>query len=125
MGSREMASANHVDPFASDATFRVAEAARMLTPALIIDRDRVQHNIRTTLGLLGRDPDRWRPHVKTAKLGFIIRMLVDAGVGQFKCATGLELSVACQAGAHDVLVAYPLIGANAARVRQIAEQHRS
>jgi D-serine deaminase-like pyridoxal phosphate-dependent protein len=112
-------------PLASDATFRVAEAARVLTPALLIDRDRVQHNIATTLDLLGGDANRWRPHVKTAKLGYVMRMLVDAGVRQFKCATSLELSVACQAGADDVLVAYPLIGANAARVRQIAERQQS
>lgn len=113
-----------IQPLASGAAFRVADAARMLTPALLIDRDRVEHNIATTLHLLGGDTNRWRPHVKTAKLGYVMRMLVDAGVRQFKCATGLELSVVCQAGAHDVLVAYPLIGANAARVRQIAEQHR-
>jgi D-serine deaminase-like pyridoxal phosphate-dependent protein len=114
-----------IKPFASDAAFRVAEAARVLTPALLIDRDRVQHNIATTLHLLGDDPNRWRPHVKTAKLGYVMRMLFEAGVQQFKCATSLELSVACQAGAQDVLVAYPLTGANAERVRQIAEQHPS
>jgi D-serine deaminase-like pyridoxal phosphate-dependent protein len=110
-------------PLASDAAFRVPEAARVLTPALLIDRDRVQHNIATTLRLLGGDANRWRPHVKTAKLGCVMRMLVEAGVHQFKCATSLELSVACRAGAKDVLVAYPLTGANAGRVRDIAEQH--
>ena len=109
---------------ASDATFRVAEAAGMLTPALLIDRDRVRHNIATTLHLLGGDANRWRPHVKTAKLGCIMSMFIDAGVRQFKCATSLELSVACQSGAHDVLVAYPVLGAFGVRVRQIAEQHR-
>ena len=114
-----------IKPLANDAAFRIAEAARMLTPALLIDRDRVQHNIATTLHLLDGNTNRWRPHVKTAKLSYVMRMLVDAGVQQFKCATSLELSVACQAGAHDVLVAYPLIGANAARVREIAEQNRS
>src|SRR5215469_13582070 len=112
-----------VNPLASDAAFRLAEATRALTPALLIDRDRVQHNIATTLQLLGGRGNRWRPHVKTAKLGYVMRMLVNAGVPQFKCATSLELSVACQAGAQDVLVAYPVIGANAARVRQIAEEH--
>jgi D-serine deaminase-like pyridoxal phosphate-dependent protein len=112
-----------IKPLASDAAFRVAEAARVLTPALLINRDRVQHNIATTLHLLGGDANRWRPHVKTAKLGYVMRMFVEAGVHHFKCATSLELSVACQAGAEDVLVAYPLTGANAGRVRQIAEQH--
>jgi D-serine deaminase-like pyridoxal phosphate-dependent protein len=114
-----------IQPFASAAAFRIPEAARILTPALLIDRDRVQHNIATTLHLLGDDPNRWRPHVKTAKLGYVMRMFVEAGIRQFKCATSLELSVACQAGAHDVLVAYPLVGANVARVRRIAEQHPS
>src|SRR5689334_22819889 len=114
-----------IQPLASNAAFRVPEAARILTPALLIDRDRVQHNIATTLHLLGNDANRWRPHVKTAKLGYVMRMLVEAGIRQFKCATSLELSVACQAGAQDVLVAYPLVGANAARVRQIAEQQRN
>jgi len=112
-----------MNPLASDAAFRLAAAERILTPALLIDRDRVQHNIATTVHLLGGDATRWRPHVKTAKLGYVMRMLVDGGVPQFKCATSLELSVACQAGAQDVLVAYPLIGANAARVRQIAKEH--
>jgi D-serine deaminase-like pyridoxal phosphate-dependent protein len=114
-----------IEPLASDAGFRVSEAARVLTPALLIDRERVQHNIATTLHLLAGDPNRWRPHVKTAKLACIMRMFVDGGVRQLKCATGLELRVACQAGAQDVLVAYPLIGANASRVRQIAEEHPS
>jgi len=43
-------------------------------------------------------------------------------VRNFKCATTLELLVACECGAADVLVAYPVIGANARRVREIAEQ---
>jgi len=111
--------------FADDAVFRIAESTGILTPALLIDRDRVQHNIAATLRLLGDNANRWRPHVKTAKLGYVMRMLVDAGVRQFKCATSLELNVACHAGAEDILVAYPLVGANAARVQQIAEQHRS
>lgn len=114
-----------INPLASDAAFRLAEATRVLTPALLIDRERVQHNIATTLHLLGGDTNRWRPHVKTAKLGYVMRMLIDAGVRQLKCATSLELSVACDAGANDVLVAYPLIGANAARVRQIADERPS
>jgi D-serine deaminase-like pyridoxal phosphate-dependent protein len=112
-------------PFSIDANFRLADVARILTPALLIDRDIVQHNVATTLRLLGGNADCWRPHVKTAKLGYVMRMLVDAGVRQFKCATTLELLVACQAGARDILVAYPVVGANAARVRQLAGQQKN
>jgi D-serine deaminase-like pyridoxal phosphate-dependent protein len=72
--------------------------------------------------LLGGDADRWRVHIKTAKLGYTLRMLVERGVRNFKCATTLELLVACQCGAADVLLAYPSVGANVRRVREIAEE---
>ncbi len=51
-----------------------------------------------------------------------MRMLATHGVTQFKCATTLELLTACHAGANDVLVAYPLQGANVRRVGEIARQ---
>jgi D-serine deaminase-like pyridoxal phosphate-dependent protein len=50
-------------------------------------------------------------------------MLIDRGVSNLKCATTLELLQACQTGATDVLVAFPLMGANAHRVREINNQH--
>jgi len=49
-------------------------------------------------------------------------MLIEHGVRNFKCATTLELMTACDAGAADVLLAYPIMGANARRVREIADQ---
>src|SRR2546422_816042 len=94
----------------------------VLTPALAIYADVVDANVRAILRVLGGDPNRWRPHVKTAKLEFIMQGLVEAGVVNFKCATTLELLTACGAGARDVLVAYPMQGANAARVKEIARQ---
>jgi len=83
----------------------------------------VNANIAVTLRLLGDRADRWRPHVKTAKLGFTMNRLIERGVTRFKCATSLELRCACEAGASDVVIAYPLHGAGARRARQIAEQH--
>jgi D-serine deaminase-like pyridoxal phosphate-dependent protein len=49
-----------------------------------------------------------------------MRRLVEQGIENFKCSTSLELSTACEAGASDVVVAYPMVGANAARVREIS-----
>ena len=51
-----------------------------------------------------------------------MRRLVEAGIANFKCSTSLELMTVCDAGALDVLLAYPVVGANARRVREIAEQ---
>jgi len=103
--------------------FLLSGATTILTPALLIDRERVQQNIATMLRLLSGDANRWRPHVKTAKLRYVMRVLTAAGVRQFKCATSLELRTACESGAGDVLVAYPLMGANATRVQEIAREY--
>src|SRR2546426_11783000 len=102
--------------------YRIQNAAQVLTPALLLYPGLVEANIRATLRLLGGEANRWRPHVKTAKLEFVMRMLAAQRVMQFKCATTLELLAACRAGANDVLVAYPMQGANARRVREIARQ---
>lgn len=96
----------------------------VMTPALVIYPDAVDHNIKVTLGLLGNDPNRWRPHVKTAKIASVIHRFTEMGVRTFKCATTLELIHACEAGAADVLLAYPVMGANAQRVLAIANQYR-
>jgi len=103
--------------------YRVSDPERVLTPALALYPDVIASNIRCTLDLLGGRADRWRAHIKTAKLNYTLRMLIDRGVCHFKCATSLELLQACQSGATDVLVAFPLMGANAHRVREIKNQH--
>ncbi|MGD1091179.1 MAG: alanine racemase [Bryobacteraceae bacterium] len=105
--------------------YRIENAGALLTPALAIYPDIVDHNIDCTLRLLGGDVSRWRPHLKTAKLAFIMRRLVARGIVQAKCSTPLELEVACEAGMKDVLLAYPVVGANAEHVRGLAEQFRS
>src|SRR5215472_16056717 len=94
------------------------------TPALVIYPEIVDRNIAATIRLLGGDANRWRPHVKTAKLGFVMRRLVERGVAQVMCSTTVELAAACAAGLKDVLLAYPVVGANAARVAELARENR-
>lgn len=108
--------------FPWDSRYRVSGTEDVLTPALLIYPEFIGSNIEATLALVGGDADRWRVHIKTAKLGHTLRMLVERGVRNFKCATTLELLVACQLGAADVLLAYPSVGANARRAREIADQ---
>jgi D-serine deaminase-like pyridoxal phosphate-dependent protein len=104
-----------------DERYRVTNVEDVLTPALVVYPEIVASNVAQTLRLLG-DANRWRAHIKTAKLGYTVRLLLERGVRNFKCATTLELLVACRSGAADVLIAYPVVGANARRVREIAEQ---
>lgn len=108
-----------IDP----AAYRIEDLDSILTPALAIYPEMVDANIAATLTLAGGDANRWRPHIKTAKLEFTMRRLVAHGVVNFKCSTTLELLTACRAGARDVLVAYAMVGANARRVVEIAEAH--
>ncbi|MFZ0958712.1 MAG: D-TA family PLP-dependent enzyme [Candidatus Sulfotelmatobacter sp.] len=108
--------------FGWDETYRISDVENVLTPALVMYPDVIASNIEQTLKLLGGDADRWRVHIKTAKLGFTLRMMVERRIRNFKCATTLELLVACRSGAADVLLAYPVMGANARRAREIAQQ---
>jgi D-serine deaminase-like pyridoxal phosphate-dependent protein len=58
--------------------------------------------------------------VKTAKLLSTMQRMVSRGVRSFKCATTLELLTACEAGAEDVVIAFPAVGARCARLKEIA-----
>ena len=103
-------------------TYKIADADAIMTPALVIYPQLVDANIEATLKMLGGEPNRWRPHIKTAKLAAILRRFLDYGVVNFKCSTTLELLTACEIGAADVLLAYPVVGANARRTREIANR---
>lgn len=106
--------------FTSIEDYRIADIESVMTPALAIYPEIVDANIEATLRVLGGDANRWRPHVKTSKLGFIMRKMAERGVTNVKCATTLELQTAAEAGATDILVAYSMAGANARRVRELA-----
>jgi len=113
---------NMISEFAWDPRYEVRGIEDVMTPALVVYPEIIASNIERTVELLSGDADRWRVHIKTAKLGYTLRMMIERGIRNFKCATTLELLVACQCGAADVLLAYPSVGANARRVREIAEE---
>jgi D-serine deaminase-like pyridoxal phosphate-dependent protein len=117
-----LAQKSMLSEFAWDQRYQVSSLDDVLTPALLLYPEIVASNIERTLELLGGDANRWRVHIKTAKLSYTLRMLVDHGIRNFKCATTLELLVACRSGAADILFAYPAVGASVRRVREIADQ---
>jgi D-serine deaminase-like pyridoxal phosphate-dependent protein len=75
------------------------------TPALTVFPDRVQKNIETAIGYVG-DVKRLRPHIKTHKSPDVLRLMLEAGITKFKCATIAEAEILGAAGAPDVLLAY-------------------
>ena len=86
----------------------------LLTPALVIDLDAVEHNIDRIVGHVGK-LRRWRPHIKTVKQSRVVRLLLERGVDSLKCATVDELALVLDTaervhpeGQVDVFLAYPL-----------------
>jgi D-serine deaminase-like pyridoxal phosphate-dependent protein len=98
------------------------EIENVLTPALVVYPEIVDHNIQRTIEGVGGNPDRWRPHVKTVKLLSTMQQMTARGLRNFKCATTLELRTICEAGASDVLMAFACWGTRARRVAEIARE---
>lgn len=100
--------------------FAVHNAGEVASPALLVYPDRIRENIRRMLRLAG-GPGRLRPHVKTHKLAEVVRLQMEEGITRFKCATIAEAEMAAGAGAPDVLIAYPVVGPNTARLLELAK----
>ncbi|HUZ58669.1 MAG TPA: D-TA family PLP-dependent enzyme [Hanamia sp.] len=77
------------------------------SPALLIYKDRVASNIQTMINIAG-GAKRLVPHVKTHKMGEIVKMQLAAGISQFKCATIAEAEMLAKAGSKNILLAYQL-----------------
>jgi D-serine deaminase-like pyridoxal phosphate-dependent protein len=91
------------------------------SPALVIYADRVKENIKMLIGNID-NTDRLRPHIKTHKSLEVSRMMLDAGVKKFKCATIAEAEMLAVAGATDVLLAYQPVGPKAERLAALKKK---
>ncbi len=85
--------------------------AELISPSLVIFRDRVVANIDRMIKMAG-GAHRLRPHVKTHKMAEVVRLCEAAGIHQHKCATIAEAEMTAAAGGRDVLMSYPLVGPN-------------
>ncbi len=101
--------------------FEVVNANDIATPALLLYPERIRENIRRMIGMAGGTA-RLRPHIKTHKLPELVRMQIEEGITKFKCATIAEAEMAAEAGAIDVLIAYPIVGPNATRLLELTRK---
>jgi D-serine deaminase-like pyridoxal phosphate-dependent protein len=95
--------------------YTIANEAEVASPALLVYPDRIAANIDRTIAAAG-GVDRLRPHVKTHKMPDVVRLLLARGISTFKAATIAEAEMTAAAGGTDVLLAYPTVGPNAARL---------
>ncbi len=104
-------------------TYRLDDPGSLPSPSLLIFRDIVRANVRAMISLVGGDPGRLRPHVKTHKMPALIRLLEEMGIHKHKCATIAEAEMVARAGGQDVLLSYPLVGPNIARMAELVRRY--
>ena len=84
------------------------------SPALVLYIDRIKENIATAIKMVG-DLAKLRPHIKTHKCLEVAKLMMDAGISKFKCATIAEAEMLGIGKAKDVLLAYQPTGPKLSR----------
>jgi D-serine deaminase-like pyridoxal phosphate-dependent protein len=85
--------------------------AELDTPAVVVDLDRVDRNIRRAQDLLARHGIANRPHIKTHKIPALAAMQMAAGAVGITCQKLGEVEVMADAGvADDILLTYNVLG---------------
>lgn len=84
----------------------VANPDALETPAMLIFRDAMEHNISEVCELVGGGQNLIA-HVKTHKSVAVVRKQIELGIAGFKCATLKELQMVLQAGATKAILSYP------------------
>ncbi len=102
--------------------YSINNAESVDTPALLVYPPLIKQNISTAIQL-AKGADSLRPHVKTHKSAQVTRMLLDAGISKFKCATIAEAEMLAMAGAKDVLLAYQPTLTKAKRLQLLSRKY--
>ena len=102
--------------------YRLSDPSDTASPALLVYPAVVRANLRRAVAAAG-GAERLRPHVKTHKTRDIAAIELEMGIRKHKCATLAEAEMLAEAGAPDVLIAYPLVGPNAGRLARLAARH--
>jgi 3-hydroxy-D-aspartate aldolase len=98
---------------------------RLATPALLIDLDDLEHNLRHMAGLCRKANLALRPHAKTHKSVHIAKLQIEAGAVGICAATLREAEVMVEAGIPGVLLTSPVVGAaNIERCVALARRSR-
>ncbi len=92
------------------------------SPALLVYPEIVKANIAEMVRMAGT-PERLRPHIKTHKTAEGIKLMQEAGISKFKCATIAEAELLATQDAKDVLLAHQPIGPRIERLLQLVIQY--
>jgi D-serine deaminase-like pyridoxal phosphate-dependent protein len=100
--------------------YTLENEAETASPGLIFYEARIKENIGLLCSMIDRK-DRLRPHVKTHKTVEITKLMLEAGITKYKCATISEAEMLANAGVKDILLAYQPVGPNIERLLALKE----
>ena len=93
------------------------------TPALVVDLDILDRNLRRVAEYAGTHGLRLRPHTKTHKSVMLAKRQLELGAAGLTVAKVSEAEVMLGAGPSDLLVAYPIVGhGKLARLMKVAQR---
>lgn len=92
------------------------------TPALCLDLDLMEANIRAVAETCRRHGVAWRPHSKGHKVPAIARLQLAAGAIGVTCAKLGEAEVMAAGGVRDILIANMVVGPH--KIRRLVELRR-
>jgi D-serine deaminase-like pyridoxal phosphate-dependent protein len=95
------------------------------TPALVVDLDILETNLREMASYCELHGLSLRPHTKTHKVPAIARKQVDSGARGITVAKLGEAELMARNGFDDILIAYPIVGASKlARLAELTKKAR-
>ncbi|GAB4344454.1 MAG: DSD1 family PLP-dependent enzyme [Candidatus Abyssubacteria bacterium] len=92
------------------------------TPALIIDLNKMERNIKKLADFFAKQPSTVRPHIKTHKCPILAHKQIQAGAQGITCAKLGEAEVMAQAGIRDILIANQIVDEQ--KIRRLANLAR-
>ena len=84
--------------------------AEIDTPALLLDKPKLERNIKRMAEFAAGGPAKLRPHAKTHKCVEIAKLQLDAGAVGITCAKVGEAEALADGGIPDILIANEIIG---------------
>jgi D-threonine aldolase len=102
--------------------YKINNVEELDSPALVVFPERIKENIRVLKEFIP-DTSRLRPHVKTNKCAEVCRLLMEAGIKKFKCATIAEAEMLAMINVSDVLLAYQPVGPRGLRLCRLIKKY--
>ena len=103
----------------SDTARAIPESAEIQTPALLVDLDAMEQNLRTMAAYFSTQSSKLRPHFKNHRVLEIAQCQLKHGAAGITCARLWQAEKLVQAGIQNVLIANEVAGAE--QIRRFAE----